>query len=163
MGSNRGDSLTVLRSAVRRLARRVDGIRTSGLYVSAPIGTSDQPDFLNACCVGRVDIGADALLGVLLAIEAAHGRRRPETSRSAARTLDLDLLLYGGDVIRRPGLTVPHPRLHQREFVLRPLAELIPDTAVPDPEGGSRGTVAELLEALTPQKLYRSDLLLEVP
>lgn len=110
----------------------------SRLYRTPPWGILEQPDFVNA--VARLDTGltARALLDALLAIEARAGRTRKVPR--GPRTLDLDLLLYGAAELQEPGLVVPHPRLHERAFVLLPLADLAPDLEVP-----GRGRVAELL------------------
>src|SRR6185295_9870308 len=110
----------------------------SSLYRSAPMGYADQPAFLNAVACLDTDLGAEALLGELLAIEQRHGRER--SFANAPRTLDLDLLLYGETVQSSPALTLPHPRMHERAFVLAPLAEIAPLAAVP-----GRGPVRELL------------------
>lgn len=110
----------------------------SRLYRTRPWGVVDQPDFVNA--VARLDTALPArdLLDALLAIEARCGRVRGV--RNGPRTLDLDLLLHGDAVIGEPGLVVPHPRLHERAFVLVPLADLAPDLEIPE-----RGRVADLL------------------
>ena len=116
----------------------------SRLYRSAPLGHEPQPDFVNA--VARIDTGLEAprLLTELQAIEKRHGRERPYPD--APRTLDLDLLLYGETVIASASLTVPHPRMHQRAFVLRPLAEICPAAIVP-----GHGLAAQLLRACPAQ------------
>jgi 2-amino-4-hydroxy-6-hydroxymethyldihydropteridine diphosphokinase len=114
-------------------------VSRSRLYRSAPLGHAAQPDFVNA--VARLDTALEPprLLTELQAIEKRHGRERPFPD--APRTLDLDLLLYGESVINSAALTVPHPRMHQRAFVLRPLAEICPAASVP-----GRGTAAQLLQ-----------------
>lgn len=119
-------------------------VSRSRLYRSAPLGHDAQPDFVNA--VARIDTGLEPprLLAELQAIEKRHGRERPFPD--APRTLDLDLLLYGDEVIASTSLTVPHPRMHQRAFVLRPLAEICPTAGVP-----GRGTAAQLLQACPAQ------------
>ena len=116
----------------------------SGLYRSAPLGRPEQPDFVNA--VARIDTALEPLrlLAELQAIEERHGRERPFPY--AARTLDLDLLLYGDAVIDSASLAVPHPRMHERAFVLRPLAEISPKVSVP-----GRGTATQLLRACESQ------------
>ncbi len=119
-------------------------VSRSRLYRSAPVGHEAQPDFVNA--VARIDTGLtpSRLLEELQAIEKQHGRGRPFPD--APRTLDLDLLLYGDAVIATASLTVPHPRMHQRAFVLRPLAEISPAAGIP-----GRGTAAQLLHACATQ------------
>ena len=125
-----------------RLARR------SSLYLSAPIGHADQPEFVNAVAELETGLSADALLAQLLALEAGHGRRR--SFPNAPRTLDLDLLLYGDSVINQPGLIVPHPRMHQRAFVLGPLLEIAPQASIP-----GLGPAAVRLHACSGQKVER--------
>jgi len=130
IGANLGDARANALDAIGRL-RRVPGIAVtavSSLYRTAPIDSSGD-DYINA--VARIDttLAAPALLEALFAIEREHGRERPY--RNAPRTLDLDLLLYGDQVIDTPALTVPHPRMTQRAFVLVPLLEIAPDVAVP--------------------------------
>ncbi|MCA1248060.1 2-amino-4-hydroxy-6-hydroxymethyldihydropteridine diphosphokinase [Massilia sp. MS-15] len=130
IGANLGDAQANVLDALRRLAL-LDGtavIETSGLYRTAPVDSSG-PDYINA--VACIDTSFDPfeLLAALQDIEAAHGRERPY--RNAPRTLDLDLLLYGDQRIATETLTVPHPRMHERGFVLAPLAELAPHLVIP--------------------------------
>ena len=128
LGANLGDRLATLRPALSAMGAlpgtRVQGV--SSLYGSAPVDAGG-PDYLNAVAQVQTTLAPHALLAQLQAIELAAGRERPY--RNAPRTLDLDILLYGDEVIDTPTLTVPHPRLHERAFVLRPLAELAPDRA----------------------------------
>lgn len=126
LGANLGDAAGTLRDAVRALANTsgVSGVRCSRLYRSAPVDATG-PDFINAVAEVQTVLTAPALLDALQAIENAAGRERPY--RNAPRTLDLDLLLYGSARIVSPRLTVPHPRMAQRAFVLLPLAELAPE------------------------------------
>ena len=149
LGANLGDAPATLRAAFAALAAlpRTRLRARSSLYRSAPIDAGG-PDFVNA--VAAIDTGLDAaeLLSHLLAIERQHGRERPY--RNAPRTLDLDLLLYGDAQIESPALTVPHPRLHVRAFVLAPLAELAPALDVP-----GRGQVATLLARVSAQPIER--------
>jgi 2-amino-4-hydroxy-6-hydroxymethyldihydropteridine diphosphokinase len=125
LGANLGDAAATLRDALQRL-NRTPGLRclkVSGLYRTAPIDASG-PDYLNAVAEVGTTLTAPALLVALQAIETAHGRERPY--RNAPRTLDLDLLRYGDARIDSPRLTVPHPRMMERAFVLVPLAEIAP-------------------------------------
>ncbi|WP_353252568.1 2-amino-4-hydroxy-6-hydroxymethyldihydropteridine diphosphokinase [Salinisphaera sp. PC39] len=143
LGSNLDDPPARLRAALAAIDRLPETRRvaTSPFYRTAPLGPADQPDFCNA--VTAIDTGLEppALLDALQAIEAAAGRVR--TRRWGPRTLDLDILLYGERRIAEPRLTVPHPRLHERAFVLVPLAALAPDAYVP-----GRGRVAALAAAV---------------
>jgi len=119
-------------------------VRRSALYRSAPIGHEAQPDFVNAVARLETELAPPRLLEALQRIESRHGRER--SFPGAPRTLDLDLLLYGDAVIASPALTLPHPRMHQRAFVLRPLAEIAPEASVP-----GRGNAAQLLRACEAQ------------
>lgn len=101
----------------------------SRLYTSPPMDGSAQPDYVNAVAWLRTSLGARELLAALLGLERAHGRQRGQ--RWAARTLDLDLVLYGAETIDEPGLRIPHPGLTTRAFVLYPLAELVPQLEIP--------------------------------
>lgn len=125
LGSNLGDSEHILTEAVRVISQTEDIqlLAVSHLYQTAPVGPP-QPDYLNACVTVKTTLSARSLLRHLLTIEQRFGRVR--TVRWGARSLDLDLLLYGKAIIDSPGLTVPHPHLHQRPFVLVPLAEIAP-------------------------------------
>jgi len=122
----------------------------SPLYRSAPVDAAAQPDYINAVAAVQTSLSAGQLLDALQAIEAHHGRLRPY--RNAPRTLDLDLLLYDEVAFASPTLTLPHPRMHQRAFVLRPLLDLDPRAEVP-----GRGAALELLRACGPQQLERLD------
>lgn len=142
LGSNLGDRRRHLRWAATALAEHLDDLHVSRPERTAPMGVpGPQPDYLNAVAVGRTALSACALLAWLLALEARRGRSRP--GPKAPRTLDLDLILYGGDVIDAPGLHVPHPRFRERPFVLGPLAALAPRWR--DPITGS--TLAALWRA----------------
>ena len=125
LGSNLGDRQAHLRWALDALAEVLSELRHSPFVDTAPVDVPDpQPDYLNAVAVGRTALAPRPLLEALLDIEAVRGRVRP--GRRAARTLDLDLVLYGGLVIDDAGLQVPHPRFRERDFVLGPLAALAP-------------------------------------
>lgn len=131
IGANLGDPVATVTRAFDALAA-LPGTRLdarSSLYRTAPVGYAEQPDFVNAVARLRTRLAPEELLAHLLAIERAHGRTR--SSRNAPRTLDLDLLLYGAAVIDREGITVPHPRMHERAFVLAPLAEIDAHSTIP--------------------------------
>jgi 2-amino-4-hydroxy-6-hydroxymethyldihydropteridine diphosphokinase len=134
LGSNLGDRLANLQEAVDRLAGTAGlrVIRASRVYETAPVGPP-QPEYLNAVIEVRTTLPARALLQACLDVEAAMGRVRGE--RWGPRVIDLDVLTYGREHLDEPGLVVPHPRMHERAFVLVPLLELDPDPALP---GGRR-------------------------
>ena len=131
LGANLGDPRRQLDAALEALDALEDThlAARSSLYRTAPVGYADQPDFLNAVAALETALDPGRLLAALHGIEDRHRRERP--FRNAPRTLDLDLLLYGERTISAPGLTVPHPRMHERAFVLRPLLEIAPDAVVP--------------------------------
>ena len=141
LGANLGDAAATLRDAIAALAHLPDAtlLRASRLYRTPAWGRTDQPDFINAVALVETSLDARALLDALLAIERRFGRVRLEGERWGPRTLDLDLLLFGDAVIDEAGLQVPHPHLHERAFVLLPLAEIAPALQVP-----GRGPVAAL-------------------
>ncbi len=141
LGSNLGDREGTLRRALALLAERVDVEAVSSFRETDPVGVLDQPRFVNAAARVETELTPRELLEALLAVERTLGRERRE--RWGPRTVDLDLLLYGGESLDEPGLTVPHPRLHERRFVLEPLAELNPGLVVP-----GRGQVQDLLAGL---------------
>ena len=150
LGANLGDPEAQVRRAFAALTE-LPGTRllaASSLYRSAPVGYTVQPDFVNAVVQIETRLGAEALLRELLATEARFGRVRQFPN--APRTLDLDLLLYGDRVIAEPGLVVPHPRMHERAFVLAPLAEIAPDTVIP-----GKGRAGALLPACADQKIEK--------
>ncbi len=145
LGSNLGDREGTLRAAVGRLRNlpEIRVLRVSTLRNTEPVGYVDQPRFLNGVVELETGLSASRLLEALLGLEQAFGRNRGAVPPQGPRTLDLDLLLYGQDVIDEPGLKVPHPRLHERRFVLEPLAELDPALEVP-----GKGSVQTLLSKL---------------
>jgi 2-amino-4-hydroxy-6-hydroxymethyldihydropteridine diphosphokinase len=120
----------------------VEVVAVSSLRETEPVGVVDQPAFLNGAAELETTLPPRALLAALLRIEQRLGRVRDGT-RWAPRTIDLDLLVYAGEVVDEPGLRVPHPRLHERRFALEPLAELDPELVVP-----GAGRVSDLLAAL---------------
>jgi 2-amino-4-hydroxy-6-hydroxymethyldihydropteridine diphosphokinase len=144
LGANLGDRESTIRRALDllRSEQGLDVVAVSAFRETDPVGLLEQPRFLNAAAAVDTDLPPRELLGRLLAVERALGRSR-EGPRFGPRTIDLDLLLYGGEVVDEPGLIVPHPRLHERRFALEPLAELDPDAFVP-----GRGPVATLLAEL---------------
>jgi len=143
-GANLGEPSERLRWAVGELRPLLLLEAVSSLYRTEPVGRSGQPDFLNLVCAGTTSLCPEALLEGLLAIERAAGRVR--TERNAPRILDLDLLGLGDLVLEAPGLTLPHPRLHERRFVLEPLVEIAPEWVHPV----LGATARELLGRLQP-------------
>lgn len=134
LGSNLGDPAANLRSALAQLSV-ADGVKLCGVsrfYASKPMGPQDQPDYVNAVACLQTSLDAHALLQALFVVERAHGRVRDAGLRWGPRTLDLDLLLYGDDIIRTPDLQVPHPGICERSFVVLPLADLAPHLVLPD-------------------------------
>lgn len=150
LGANLGDPVATIQAAFMALeglpeSRLVD---RSALYRTAPIGLAEQPEFINAAARLETNLAPEALLDALLAIEQDFGRVRQ--LRNGPRTLDLDILLYDTQVIDTPRLSLPHPRLHLRAFVLYPLADLAPKLALP-----GRGTLAAWLPAVANQGIVR--------
>jgi 2-amino-4-hydroxy-6-hydroxymethyldihydropteridine diphosphokinase len=145
LGSNLGDRESTIRSALAELAAThgVQVVAVSTLVETDPVGYLDQPRFLNGVAALETGRSARALLDLLLAVEARFGRDRAAVPAQGPRTLDLDLLLYGDAELDEPGLRIPHPRLHERAFVLAPLAELEPGLEVP-----GRGSIQSLLAGL---------------
>ncbi len=150
LGSNPDQPVSQLRRALKELddVHHSRLAATSGLYRSAPMGPAGQPDYVNAVALLETRLAPLALLDALQAIEQRHGRLRRQ--RWGPRTLDLDLLLYGDAVIASSRLTVPHPGLHERSFVLTPLAEIAPKLRVP-----GHGSVAALAKARTNDRVER--------
>jgi len=145
LGSNLGEREATLRAAIGRLRGlpETDLRRVSAFRDTEPVGYVDQPRFLNGVAELETTLAPAELLGALLELEQAFGRERSASPPQGPRTLDLDLLLYGKDTIDERGLEVPHPRLHERAFVLEPLAELDPGLVVP-----GLGPVQDLLAKL---------------
>jgi 2-amino-4-hydroxy-6-hydroxymethyldihydropteridine diphosphokinase len=144
LGANLGDRERTLHGAVAALGSEegIEVLAVSTLRETEPVGVGEQPLFLNGAAALDTTLGAAELLDRLLAVEQRFGRFRVP-GEHGPRTLDLDLLLYGDEQLEEPGLTVPHPRLHERRFVLEPLAELDPELVVP-----GRGHVEALLSGL---------------
>jgi 2-amino-4-hydroxy-6-hydroxymethyldihydropteridine diphosphokinase len=143
LGANLGDREETLDRAVSLLAgaKGVDVLAVSELRETDPVGLVDQPRFLNGAAAIDTTLSARELLDTLLGVERALGRVRSE--RWGPRIVDLDLLLYGDEIVAESGLHVPHPRLHERRFALEPLAELDPDLEIP-----GRGPVSKVLATL---------------
>ena len=151
LGANLGAPEAQVRAAIASLGDmpRTRLVRSSSLYRTAPVGSVAQPDFINAVAEIETDLAPRELLAALQGIEMRAGRERPFAN--APRTLDLDVLLYDDRVIREPGLAIPHPRMHERAFVLAPLAEIAPAIEVP-----GHGRAADLLAGLDNQRVERS-------
>lgn len=150
LGANLGNPRERVREAIASLDALPDTrlLRASSLYRTAPLGLTEQPDFINAVVSVHTHLDPATLLAALLDLERRQGRVR--SIANAPRPLDLDLLLYGDRVQTDPALTLPHPRLHLRAFVLEPLAEIAPDLALP-----GRGSVAAWLPAVRSQRIER--------
>ncbi len=144
LGSNLGDRQVLLMEARRRLGAVVETPQMSRIFETDPVSDEDQPRYLNAVMSGTTDVPPLRLLREFQTIENALGRERPFPN--AARTIDLDLLFYDALVLDTPELILPHPRLHERFFVLVPLAELAPDLRHPR----FARTIRELLHVLGP-------------
>jgi 2-amino-4-hydroxy-6-hydroxymethyldihydropteridine diphosphokinase len=154
LGSNLAHPRRQLAKALASLDA-VGGVRVlavSPSYVTGPIGGMPQPDYINAVALIETTLAPHALLARMQAIERRQQRRRdPETPRNAPRTLDLDLLLYGARRMRSTRLTVPHPRMHARAFVLRPLTDILPAVRIP-----GRGLAQRFLPGVRAQRIRRT-------
>ncbi|MDB5810524.1 MAG: folK [Betaproteobacteria bacterium] len=150
LGANLDDPVAQVKAGIAALATlpRTELVAQSSLYRTAPVGYADQPDFINAVAEVKTALNPRELLDALLQIEAEHGRVREFVN--APRTLDLDVLLYGEAAIDVPGLTIPHPRMHERAFVLAPLAEIAPQCIVP-----GHGRVGDLLQQVSAKGVTR--------
>lgn len=150
LGANLGDPVATVKAAILALRElpQTEFIAASSLYRTAPVGLKHQPDFINAVVELVAVSPAPTLLEALFEIEARFGRQR--SIKNAPRTLDLDLLLYGDELSDDPQLTLPHPRLHERAFVLAPLAEIAPQLVIP-----GRGPVADLLLRCADQQIEK--------
>jgi 2-amino-4-hydroxy-6-hydroxymethyldihydropteridine diphosphokinase len=150
IGSNLEDPRLQVLRAFDELAEVPDSRVTarSSLYRSAPIGHAEQPDFINAVAALETKLAPDDLLAALQSIEVRHGRQR--SFPNAPRTLDLDVLLYADARIDEPGLVVPHPRMHERCFVLEPLLEIAPQVRIP-----GRGAAADCRALCAGQRIER--------
>jgi 2-amino-4-hydroxy-6-hydroxymethyldihydropteridine diphosphokinase len=150
LGSNLDGPEARVRGAFAELAALPDTrlAATSALYRTAPVGYVDQPAFVNACALLETTLGARELLAALLAVERRHGRVRDIPN--GPRTLDLDIVLYGDAEIAEHGLTLPHPRAHERAFVLAPLLDVWPDAIIP-----GRGAAVAFRDAVRGQAIER--------
>jgi 2-amino-4-hydroxy-6-hydroxymethyldihydropteridine diphosphokinase len=150
LGSNLRDPPAQIRSALSTLAAMLETrlVRHSSFYRNPPVGYLDQPEFVNAVAEIRTRLAPRDLLDQVLALERNQGRTRDFAN--APRTIDLDILLYGGHVVNEPGLVIPHPRMLERAFVLVPLAEIAPDAIVP-----GQGRVSDLAKKVHASGLVR--------
>lgn len=150
LGANLGDPVATVLAAFGALANLNESrvVHTSSLYRTVPVGNTEQPEFINAVAALETTLAPEALLDALLEVEQRFGRIRAE--KNGPRTLDLDLLLYNDLELELPRLTLPHPRLHLRAFVLLPLAEISPKMQLP-----RRGTIAAWLPAVANQGISR--------
>lgn len=160
LGSNLGDREAHLRQGVVGVRRLLEDVRVSGVWETRPVGVAGQPDFLNACCIGRTRLPPGRLLSGLQDLERVAGRSS-SGPRNGPRTLDLDLLLYGQRVIEGANLALPHPRLRDRAFVLLPLREIAADWRVPASRGRPEATVKELAATVSSEGVERTDVELE--
>ncbi len=142
LGSNVGDREKYLRDAIAHLETAGHVIAVSSFYETEPVEFTDQAWFLNCAVAITTTMAPEQLMAAVLAIEQEMGRRR--TLQKGPRMIDIDIVLFGDRVVREPGLTVPHPAMHRRRFVLEPLAEIAPEARHP----GLQHTVRELLNAL---------------
>lgn len=149
LGANLGDAAATLRQALQDIGRSpgIHSVRCSPFYQSDPVDASG-PVFVNAVAEIQTSLSPMELLDLLQKIELSHGRERPY--RNAPRTLDLDMLLFGDQKIETSRLTIPHPRMHVRAFVLRPLLDLNPEMSLP------QGSIKELLAACEGQRLWQA-------
>lgn len=151
LGSNLEQPAEQIRAALAALAALAGTsvLAHSSLYLTTPVGYLDQPDFINAVAQLETSLSPHDLLAALMQIEAGFGRER--SFRNAPRVLDLDILLYQGTVLDDPQLMLPHPRMHQRAFVMVPLAEIAPD--LPVGEHGQAAAIAATLDCSGVRKL----------
>ena len=150
LGSNLGDSPSLIRQAIGLLGKQLTEVKSSGLWRSKPRYNTYQPDFVNGVITGLCALEPLELLDLIQGIEAALGRDRAAVPVKGARTIDIDILLYGRRIIADEKLIIPHPGMRERKFVLLPLAEL--DAGLTDPVSGR--PFLEYLAELPPQGIY---------
>lgn len=146
LGSNLGDRLQNLRDAVEQLSPQVRVTKISGVYDTAPWGVIEQPRFLNLVLAGETELAPIQVLRLLKEIERAMGRQ--ETVRYGPRVIDLDVLLYDDVIFENEVLQIPHPRMHERRFVLEPLAEISPEVVHPKLKKSARELLDDLSAAI---------------
>jgi 2-amino-4-hydroxy-6-hydroxymethyldihydropteridine diphosphokinase len=149
LGSNLGKRAANLRAAINRLDALGEVTAVSSFYETEPVEVSEQPWFVNAVVKLETDLNPTELLAGLLEIERQMGRRRDR--KKGPRLIDLDIVFYGSSVLEEKGLTVPHPAMHERRFVLEPLGEIAPDVRHP----ALRQSIRELLEAVSGQAVRK--------
>lgn len=150
LGANLGDPVAQVRAGAAALGDLPETrlLRMSSLYQTSPVGVIGQPDYINAVAEIETTIGPEILLATLLATEGNFGRQRD--FHLSPRTLDLDLLIYGNSIVDSPTLTLPHPRMHLRAFVIVPLVEIAPECAIP-----GRGLASAWLPAVSTQQIRK--------
>ncbi len=149
LGSNLGDRAGQIQDALARLNAAGRVMAVSSLYETEPVDFTEQPWFLNCAVALETDMTPAQLMSTILAIEAQMGRKRVQSK--GPRSIDIDILLFGSAVLDSPELTIPHPAMHQRRFVLEPFAEIAPEVEHPI----IKKTIRELLEALPDGQLVR--------
>jgi len=152
LGSNLGDRAGNLRAAIEKLSGFGEIVAVSSFYETEPVELTNQPWFVNCAVALETEQVPEAFLGELLALEQSMGRRR--TQKKGPRTIDIDILLFGDAIIETAGLSIPHPAMHQRRFVLVPMAEIAPEQRHPILKHSMR----ELLDALPPGAAVRQIL-----
>jgi len=152
LGSNLGDRAGNLRAAIEKLSGFGEIVAVSSFYETEPVELTNQPWFVNCAVALETEQVPEAFLGELLALEQSMGRRR--TQKKGPRTIDIDILLFGDAIIETAGLSIPHPAMHQRRFVLVPMAEIAPEQRHPILKRSMR----ELLDALPPGAAVRQIL-----
>jgi len=151
LGSNQGDRVANLRTAFLALQRLGNITASSSFYETEPVEYAQQPWFVNCAIALETDIEPQQLLTAVLNIEREMGRRRPTSPAKGPRLIDIDILLFGTSVMDTPDLKIPHPAMHERRFVLEPLAEIAPDERHPV----FQRSIRELLDALPPGQTVR--------